>query len=131
MARVLIVEDDEDVRGVVTARLKQAGHRVVSAATAAAALALVGERGAPEVAVLDVSLPDTSGLELLQRLRDQSGVSRLPAVFLSGRVEPADISAGRALSAQYLTKPFVASALLSAIERALATEAPVVVEDGW
>jgi CheY-like chemotaxis protein len=44
----------------------------------------------------------------------------LPAVFLSARVQPEDIERGRSLGATYLTKPFVASALLNAVERALA-----------
>ncbi len=66
--------------------------------------------------VLDVDMPDVTGLELLARLRGDLGDPELPAVFLSARVQPDEIEAGRALGATYLTKPFVASALLKAID---------------
>lgn len=60
-----------------------------------------------------------SGLELLVALRQKEGLAQLPAIFLSAKVQPEDIRQGQELSATYLTKPFVASALLDAVERAL------------
>lgn len=119
MARVLVVEDDPDIRQLVELRLRGLGHRVVSAASGAEAIALVAERGAPEVAVLDVAMPGMTGLDALRALRALPGQSDLPAVFLSARVRPEDIAAGEALGAIYLTKPFVVSALARAITRAL------------
>jgi CheY-like chemotaxis protein len=64
-------------------------------------------------------MPEMSGLELLAQLRARDGLSDLPAIFLSARVLPEDIAAGQALGASYLTKPFIAAALLRAIEEAL------------
>jgi CheY-like chemotaxis protein len=90
----------------------------------------VAERGAPDLAVLDVSMPGMDGLELLERLRTIDGMERLPAIFLSARVQPEDIEAGRALGATYLTKPFVATALLNAVKAALAGDDEVAGE-GW
>jgi CheY-like chemotaxis protein len=119
MSRLLVVDDDPVVLNLVQIRLKTGGHRVVSATDPDEALRVVDERGLPDVAVLDVSMPGMSGLELLAQLRERPGAERLPAVFLSARVQPQDIEAGRALGATYLTKPFVASALLAAIDRAL------------
>jgi CheY-like chemotaxis protein len=126
MSRVLVVDDDRDILGLVSVRLTQAGHRVLGADSGPTALRLVAEHGAPEVAVLDVDMPGMSGLELLQRLRADHGLVDMPAIFLSARVAPRDIEAGRALGALYLTKPFVATALLRAIE---ATQTPVA--QGW
>lgn len=119
MSKLLVVDDDPDILALVQLRLQRAGHRVLGAASGAEALSIVAERGIPDLAVLDVSMPGMSGLELLSTLRQQQGKD-LPAVFLSARVQPEDIERGRALGASYLTKPFVASALLSAVERALA-----------
>ena len=119
MSKLLVVDDDPDILALVQLRLQRAGHRVLGASSGAAALAIVAERGAPDLAVLDVSMPGMSGLELLSTLREQEGQD-LPAVFLSARVQPEDIERGRALGATYLTKPFIASALLNAVERALA-----------
>lgn len=119
MARVLVVDDDPDTVKIVVFRLQAKGHRVVGANTAADALAFVATRGRPDVVVLDVSMPDMTGLDLLAELRVQDGLENLPAIFLSARVLPEDIEAGRALGASYLTKPFIASALLAAIEDAI------------
>jgi CheY-like chemotaxis protein len=125
MSRVLVVDDDSNLRQLVSIRLQKAGHKVVAADSAAEALAVVHERGAPDVVVLDVTMPGMSGLELLPVMRDLDGCEDLPAIFLSGRVEEHDIEAGRALSATYLTKPFSANALNRAIERLTPVEA------GW
>lgn len=119
MSKLLVVDDDPDILALVQLRLQRAGHKVVGASSGAEALAIVAERGAPDLAVLDVSMPGMSGLELLSTLREQQAQD-LPAVFLSARVQPEDIERGRSLGATYLTKPFVASALLNAVERALA-----------
>jgi CheY-like chemotaxis protein len=119
MSNLLVVDDDPDILALVQLRLQRAGHRVLGASSGAEALAIVAERGTPDLAVLDVSMPGMSGLELLSTLREQQSKD-LPAVFLSARVQPEDIERGRSLGAAYLTKPFVASALLNAVERALA-----------
>lgn len=129
MARVLVVEDDQDIRTLLEVRLRAAGHRVVGAPSGEDALAVVAERGAPEVAVLDVSMPGCSGLEVLAQLRQDPGCADMGAVFLSGRVQPEDIAAGRALGATYLTKPVVLSALCDAVDRAL--EARSAAAGGW
>lgn len=121
MGRVLVVEDDDVVRGVVTANLQRAGHLVLEAETAQAALDEVGARPtAPEIAVLDVGLPDMDGFALVGALREHPQMADMPVIFLSGRVSEQDIAHGRALGCTYLTKPFIASALLAAIERNLA-----------
>ena len=125
MSRVLVVDDDPNLRELVTIRLQKEGHRVVAADSAAEALAVVAQRGAPDVAVLDVTMPGMTGLELLPLMRTLDGCAELPAIFLSGRVEHHEVEAGRALNATYLTKPFSAAALTKAIERLSPVEA------GW
>jgi DNA-binding response OmpR family regulator len=131
MARILVVEDADDVRALVVRRVQNAGHQVLSAADGAQALQMVRERGAPEAVVLDVGLPDTDGLTLLGQLRAETDRSNLPAVFLSGRIEPSDIEAGRALGARYLTKPFVNTALQLAINDVLEEAAGRGGAGGW
>lgn len=128
MARVLVVEDDADVSALVVRRLQNAGHRVQAAFDAVEAIALVTTKGAPEVVVLDINMPGADGFELLTLLRERTGQSDLPAVFLSGRRQEDDIAAGRALGAVYLTKPFVGNALLAAIESQLKATAQ---RDEW
>jgi CheY-like chemotaxis protein len=118
MGRVLLVEDSEDIQTMVAFRLRKAGHKVLTADNGEDALALVEEGGAPDVVVLDVMMPGMDGLTLLPELRARTGRDDLPAIFLSARIQPHEIEAGRALGATYLTKPFVATALLNAVEKA-------------
>ncbi|HUH07212.1 MAG TPA: response regulator [Egibacteraceae bacterium] len=115
MARVLVVDDNEDIRELVARQLRANGHKAVAVGSPSEALAIVDERGAPDVAVLDVAMPEMDGLQLLRELRAREGMSDLPAIFLSARVQEHDIQAGRDLGAIYLTKPFIASALIGAI----------------
>ena len=119
MAHILVVDDDRDLRGLVDFRLRRAGHQVLTARDASSALELVRQRGRPDLAILDIMMPGMSGLELLVELRKLEGLEKLPAIFLSARILPADIAAGRALGAIYLTKPFVAPALMAAVTSAL------------
>ena len=119
MARVLVVDDDADIRALVTRRVRSEGHAVIDVGSAAEAIKAVDERGAPDVAVLDISMPGMDGLELLETLRAHEGLSDLPAIFLSARVQEADVEHGRSLGAKYLTKPFIATALIKAIEDSL------------
>jgi CheY-like chemotaxis protein len=121
MSKLLVVDDDPDILALVEIRLQRAGHRVVSASSGAEALGVVESKGMPDLVVLDVSMPGMSGLDLLGALREQEGGAELPAVFLSARVQPADIERGRAMNATYLTKPFIATALLDAVKDKLET----------
>lgn len=133
MARILVVDDDPDIVKMVVRRLQQANHKAHGVGSRAEAIAFVSEKGTPDVVVLDVDMPDGSGLELLTMLRDQTGSADLPAIFLSGRMRPDDIAAGRELDAVYLTKPFVANALLTAVDKVLDVHAKrhAQADDEW
>lgn len=129
MSRVLAVDDDEDILRLVSYRLTAAGHQVLTATDGVAALRIIADRGLPDVAVFDMSMPEMTGLQLAERVRALPGGADTAVVFLSARVQPEDIAAGQQLGGFYLTKPFVATALLSTIERATAPrESPAV---GW
>jgi CheY-like chemotaxis protein len=100
----------------------------VAAETGADAVDVVTKRGAPDVAVLDIGLPDVDGYTLLDSLRSVAGSTPFGAVFLSGEIEQEAIDRGHRMGAIYLTKPFIASALLKAIDQAIA---PAAHDDGW
>jgi CheY-like chemotaxis protein len=121
---VLVVDDDDVVREVVLAHLRRAGHRVLDAPTAQDALDATANRTAPDVAVIDIGLPDVDGFALLAALRERPDYDEMAVIFLSGRVEDEQIEEGRRLGDVYLTKPFVASALLDAIDRSLLAREP-------
>jgi DNA-binding response OmpR family regulator len=132
MGRVLVVDDDPAMSALIELRLQQGGNTVQVANSASDAVTMATAGEAPEVVVLDVAMPDMSGFKLLEKLRSLEQLAAIPAVFLSARVDDSDIEAGRALGAIYLTKPFVASALLVAVDRLMndaASAACVLLEE--
>ncbi len=124
MARVLVVEDDPGTRATVAAWLQWMGHQVASADSVADALRLiprisVDPAEAAEVAVLDIVMPDGSGIDVLQQLRQQPATSQIPAIFLSASKAESDRVATRNLGGHFVTKPVSRSVLQAAVESAL------------
>ena len=120
--RVLVVEDDLEVMKVLTEMLVQHGHEVVPAQNGVAAMVALTapDPDCPEVVLLDLGLPLESGLSVLSFLRNVMR-SGLPVVVLTGRNEPEEEAAVRALGvSDYLHKPASPSAILAAIAKAVA-----------
>jgi DNA-binding response OmpR family regulator len=103
---VLVADDDEDILALVTTVLERLGHEVMAARDGARALALAEDRR-PDLAVLDVSMPELSGLEVLRHLRAEASTSDVPVVLLSARAQEADVALGFETGADaYVRKPF-------------------------
>jgi DNA-binding response OmpR family regulator len=115
MARVLVVEDDDDVRTVVTGFLSRDGHETEEAASGEEALALLKDEGY-DLVVLDVMLGQISGWNVLEEL-NRSGIrSRLKVLALTARRSERDFMDGWRLGVdEYLTKPFDADTLVAAV----------------
>jgi DNA-binding response OmpR family regulator len=113
---VLVVDDDPDVRALVSTLLGRAGYLVAEAPDGRAALkALYGQR--PDLVVLDVNMPDLDGWATLERIRELSNV---PVVMLSARGEELEkVRALRAGADDYVTKPFGRQELLARVESVL------------
>jgi CheY-like chemotaxis protein len=103
---VLVADDNADILGLVTAVLERSGYEVVTVSDGAQALASVDKRK-PDLAVLDITMPEIDGLEVLRRLRADTRTSGLPVVLLSAQAQEADVERGFATGASaYLKKPF-------------------------
>ncbi|WP_031468395.1 response regulator transcription factor [Sciscionella sediminilitoris] len=133
MRTVLVVDDDATVRDVVRRYLAAAGFSVQVAGDGETALGMLAQ-GAPDLVVLDVMLPGTSGLEVCKRIRARG---QLPVVLLTALGEEEDRIAGLSLGADdYVTKPFspreLALRVASVLRRAQAPvrEADQVLRDG-
>lgn len=106
MARILVAEDEADIRRLITLKLEQAGHVVRAFGDGAAALA-DARKHAPDLAVLDVVMPGISGLEVCQGLRQDPATADMPVIILTARAQQGDIDAGLAAGAsEYIAKPF-------------------------
>lgn len=117
MARILIVEDQEDLAGVLQENLEAEGHAARIAGDAAAALELAG-RWRPELVVLDLILPDRPGSEVLRTLRGTGFVG--PVLVLSARGdERTKVRELRGGADDYITKPFGLLELLARVENLL------------
>ena len=113
---ILVVEDDPQLRVLISRALKEHGYDVRSAATGAE-MQVQLEDGRPALIVLDIMLPGTNGIELLRRLRTTSDI---PVIFASARGEEADRVVGLELGADdYLAKPFGTRELLARISAVL------------
>ena len=114
---VLVVDDDEGVRSIVRDALERAGFSVVEAPSAEDALAAVAS-APPHLVLLDVVLPQMSGYELFELLREQLG-DDLPVIFVSGvRVDAYDRIVGLLLGADdYVLKPFDPDELVARVRR--------------
>jgi DNA-binding response OmpR family regulator len=104
--RVLVVDDEREIRTVLRAYLEAEGHVVAEAGTGAEALrrALATDGSAPDLALLDIGLPDLDGLEVLRTLRRSSDVY---VILVTARAEEVDTLIGLSTGADdYVTKPF-------------------------
>lgn len=121
VARVLVADDEDQIRRVLDHYLRAEGFEVAEAATGRDALALAATRATrPDIVLLDIGLADMTGLEVLARIRADSD---LPVILVTARTEEVDTLVGFSVGADdYVTKPFspreVAARVRSVLRRA-------------
>jgi DNA-binding response OmpR family regulator len=114
--KLLVVDDDPELRPLVAFALRQGGYHVVEAASGEAALAAFAAEK-PDLVVLDVNLPGIDGFEVCRRLREGS---RVPILMLTVRADEEDLVRGLDLGADdYLGKPFSPRTLLARVRALL------------
>lgn len=114
MTKVLVVDDDPSTVTVVRYHLENGGFDGVYANDAAEGWRLLVTES-PDVAVIDIKLPGEDGWSLLKKIRADGRFSSLPAVILSGTAEDDAQDQARSMGAEFLSKPFAATALLTRI----------------
>ncbi|MBI3941942.1 MAG: response regulator transcription factor [Chloroflexi bacterium] len=106
MARILIVDDDEEVVGTVYRSLRHLNYEVVTAFNGQSALRAISETS-PDLVILDIMMPQMDGLEVCRKVRSQSHRAATPILFLTARGRLEDkIEGFHAGADDYLTKPF-------------------------
>ena len=121
--RVLIVEDEKDVREMLRLNLKMGGFDVLEAQNGAEGLA-IAKAELPSVVILDLMMPEMSGMEVCRALRRNPATSRIPILMLTAKSTEGDKVAGLEVGADdYVTKPFSPRELLLRV-RAVARRQP-------
>ena len=125
MARILVIDDDELLRGALRTALEGAGYDVMEAADGKAGLRLQRESGA-DLVVVDIFMPEQDGLEVIRGLRAEAPQPKIVAISGGGRIGQIDaLRAAAAFGAsRTLQKPFEPRELLTAVRELLAERGP-------
>jgi two-component system sensor histidine kinase ChiS len=117
---VMIVEDEPDTAEMFAEMIRLSGYRIIKTYGGSAAIGLL-EREKPDILVLDLMMPDVSGFDVLQFVRREPHLEKMPVIVVSAKSLPTDIKDGLEAGASvYLTKPVAFLDLISAIEKSLA-----------
>lgn len=118
--RILVVDDDPELQKLVSALLKRAGMEPLSAETAAGGAQILRTPPLPDAVILDLMLPDMSGIDFLKQMRAKNVFDDVPVVILSALADPDQIREGLDSGAdRYLTKPYLANNLVRTVQDVL------------
>ena len=106
MAKILIAEDEPDIRNLITFTLRFAGHEVTTAQNGEEALELASTV-MPDLILMDVRMPRMDGYEACKRMKADEKLKHIPVVFLSAKGQEAEVQTGLEAGAEeYILKPF-------------------------
>jgi DNA-binding response OmpR family regulator len=116
---ILVADDEEDLRELVTYRLSRSGYNVIGAEDGQQAFEMAAER-TPDLMILDVMMPKLDGYELTRRLRAEAALRSIPVILLTARSQESDIDRGFEVGADdYLKKPFNPDELVARVRAVL------------
>ena len=116
---VMIIEDEPDAAEMFAEMMRVSGFRVLKMFSSTPAIPMIAQEK-PDLIILDVMMPDVSGLEVLRFMRRESELAKIPVIVVSAKSMPSDIKTGlEAGASTYLTKPVGFLDLKQAVETAL------------
>ena len=119
MSRILVAEDDDDIRDLLVFKLSAAGYELTAVADGRSALVVAEDP--LDLVLLDVNMPGMSGYDVCRTLRGRSATSTVPILLLTAKGQEADVQRGFDAGADdYIVKPFSPRELLSRVEAVLA-----------
>ena len=120
--RILLIDDDVEIQQLVRVLLGRVGAETIVADTAAFAAQILRTQPQPELLILDLILPDISGIEFLRQLRSKRAFDQMPVLVLSALIETEQIREALQSGAdRYLTKPYIANNLVTIAQDMLKT----------
>ena len=116
MAKILVVDDEAEVRNAVDLMLSLEGHSVLHAEDGVQALESI-KSNLPDVIVCDIEMPNLKGFGVLAELRENPSLSQIPVIFLTGKTDMSYLIEAMQLNVNdFLTKPFTEKELLGAVD---------------
>jgi len=116
---VFIIEDEEDAAELFSEMMRVSGFRVLTTSKGKPAISMMTE-DKPDLVLLDIMMPEISGLDILRQMQRDPNLSDIPVIVLTAKSMPADIKNGMEAGAStYLTKPVGFQELKEAVERTL------------
>lgn len=117
--RILVIEDETDIREVIAYNLKREGYAVITAQNGKEGLKLAKNKN-PNLIILDLMMPEIDGLEVCRLIRADSLTQSIPIIMVTAKDDEADIVLGLGLGADdYVTKPFSPKTLVARVKAVL------------
>ena len=121
MAKILIAEDELDIRNLITFTLRFAGHEIVATSNGAEALEkaieMADQKDCPDLILMDVRMPRMTGSEACKRMKEDTRLVNIPIAFLSAKGQESEIQEGFAVGAvDYIIKPFATDQLTRKVQ---------------
>ncbi len=115
MTKILIAEDERDIRDLITFTLRYNGYEVVAATNGEEALALTRQEK-PDLVILDVRMPRLTGYDVCRQIKADPELQHIPVVFLSAKGQESEVQAGMEAGAvDYILKPFSPDQLVARV----------------
>jgi CheY-like chemotaxis protein len=115
MARVLVAEDEKDIRELITFTLTFGGHTVTAVSNGAEAVESA-QASPPDVIILDGRMPKMTGYEACKVIKEDEALKHIPVIFLSAKGQDEEVKEGMALgAAAYILKPFSPADLIERV----------------
>ena len=119
MAKIVIAEDEPDIRELIAFTLRFAGHEVITGTNGEEGY-LLAKKELPDLVMLDVRMPKMTGYEACKNIKAEPTTTHIPVVFLSAKGQESEIEQGLAAGAEeYLLKPFAPDQLTERIKAVL------------
>ncbi len=119
MAKILIAEDERDIRDLITFTLRFAGHEVIATSNGEEAYQKAQET-VPDLIMMDVRMPRMTGYEACRQMKEIDALKPVPVIFLSAKGQDAEVQAGlEAGAVEYILKPFAPNELTARVSSIL------------